>query len=88
MEDALQNTLQADVISEKRRDGQIAQQALMTFCGYSGLLGFSFVRDATELSLPEAYAVSGLSLATGPREAVQSNLASQTPSTPGSQPRP
>lgn len=88
MDATLTNVLQSDVISERRRDGIISQQALMGLVGFVTLMGYSFVRDATELSIPEAYAVSGLSLATGPREAAASNLGSQTPSTPGSTTRP
>jgi hypothetical protein len=43
------------------------------------LMDLSFVRDATEMSIPESYAVQGLSLSHTPREVAATNLAAQTP---------
>lgn len=71
--------LKAQMLSSLRQDELISRQGTMNHQIAAHLMDLTFIRDATELSIPEAYATAGLSLATGPREAVQSNLASQTP---------
>jgi hypothetical protein len=45
----------------------------------SHLMDLSFVRDACEMSIPESYAVQGLSMSHMPREAAALNLADRTP---------
>lgn len=71
--------LMAGMMSSLRQDDSVARQGVMNHQTAAHLMDLSFTRDATELSIPEAYATAGLSLATGPREAQATNLASQTP---------
>lgn len=79
MDNLVQLLLSIGALSSLRMDETVNRQAVMSFVAGSGLMFFTFVRDATEMSIPEAYAVSGLSLSTLPREAVGANLASGTP---------
>lgn len=73
--------LQMGALSAYRQDDNVARQGVMNHQVTSHLMDLTFVRDATEMSIPESYAVQGLSLAQGPREAAQTNLASGTPKT-------
>lgn len=79
MNEFLQSLLQAGALSSFRQDDSVARQGVMNHQIASHLMDLSFIRDATEMSIPESYAVQGLSLATLPREAQSLNLASQTP---------
>jgi hypothetical protein len=47
--------------------------------GQQNLLDMTIARDATEISIPESYAVQGLSMSQAPREAVAANTAARTP---------
>lgn len=75
--------LMAGMMSSLRQDDSVSRQGVMNHQNAAHLMDLAFIRDATELSIPEAYATAGLSLATGPREATQTNLASQTPKKEG-----
>lgn len=66
-------------LSSLRHDDAVARQGVMNHQTSAHLMDLSFVRDATEMSIPESYAVQGLSLSHTPREAVATNLASGTP---------
>ena len=66
-------------ISSFRQDEAVARQGVMQHQLNSGLLVLSFIRDATEMSIPESFAVQGLSAASLPRDAAGINLARQTP---------
>lgn len=79
MEQFLQVLLQAGALSSFRQDDNVARQGVMNHQVTAHLMDLSFVRDATEMSIPESYAVQGLSLSHLPREAQGINLSSQTP---------
>ncbi|MEM6363314.1 MAG: hypothetical protein AAF745_02725 [Planctomycetota bacterium] len=66
-------------LSSLRHDDAVARQGVMNHQTSAHLMDLSFVRDATEMSIPESYAVQGLSLSHTPREAQQANLAGITP---------
>lgn len=68
-------------LSALRHDDAVARQGVMNHQTSAHLMDLSFVRDATEMSIPESYAVQGLSMSHTPREAVAANLAAQTPPT-------
>lgn len=79
MDEFLQSLLQAGALSSFRQDDSVARQGVMNHQVAAHLMDLSFIRDATEMSIPESYAVQGLSLATLPRESQALNLAGQTP---------
>lgn len=79
MEEFLQVLLQAGALSSFRQDDNVARQGVMNHQVTAHLMDLSFVRDATEMSIPESYAVQGLSLSHHPREASAINLSDRTP---------
>ncbi len=79
MNEVLAGILQLGALSSFRQDDNVSRQGVMNHQIASHLMDLSFIRDACEMSIPEAYAVSGLSLATAPREAQALNLADRTP---------
>jgi hypothetical protein len=79
MDEFAAQVLKAGMLSSLRQDESVARQGVINHQTTAHLMDLSFVRDATELSIPESYAVQGLSLATTPRESQVLNLASQTP---------
>jgi hypothetical protein len=79
MEEFLQVLLQAGALSSFRQDDTVARQGVMNHQVTAHLMDLSFVRDATEMSIPESYAVQGLSLSHTPREAQSINLSDRTP---------
>jgi hypothetical protein len=81
MEEFLQVLLQAGALSAFRQDDNVSRQGVMNHQITAHLMDLSFVRDATEMSIPESYAVQGLSMSHLPREAQSLNLAAQTPKT-------
>jgi RES domain-containing protein len=66
-------------LSSLRHDDSVARQGVMNHQTSAHLLDLTIARDATEMSIPESYAIQGLSLSHTPREAVATNLASGTP---------
>lgn len=79
MNEFLSMLLQIGALSSFRADDNVARQGVMNHQVTSHLMDLSFVRDSVEMSIPESYAVQGLSLAHLPREAQGINLSSQTP---------
>ena len=79
MDALLQLLLGVGSLSSLRHDDAVARQGVMNHQTSAHLMDLSFVRDATEMSIPESYAVQGLSLSHTPREAIVTNLASDTP---------
>ena len=75
----LEMLLQIGALSAFRQDDNVSRQGVMNHQVTSHLMDLSFVRDATEMSIPESYAVQGLSMAHTAREAQSINLAAQTP---------
>ena len=71
--------LKAQMLSSFRQDDNVGRQAVMNNIVACHLMDLSFIRDATEMSIPESYAIQGLSMAHLPREAQGINLAAQTP---------
>lgn len=66
-------------LSSLRQDDSVARQGVMNHQTASHLMDLQFVRDSTEMSIPESYAVQGLALTTLPAQAAGMNLSSQTP---------
>jgi RES domain-containing protein len=79
MDEFLKSLLMTSALSSSRQDESVARQGVMNHQTAAHLMDLTFVRDATEMSIPESYAVQGLSLAHTPREAQSGNLASGTP---------
>ena len=61
MNESMQSVLLADVFASRRKHEAIERGALMNFFSSNQFCTLSFVRDATEMSIPESYAVQGLS---------------------------
>ena len=79
MDDFLAQLLKAGALSSFRQDDNVARQGVMNHQVAGHLMDLSFIRDACEMSIPESYAVQGLANAHTPRDAVNANLAAQTP---------
>lgn len=79
MNEFLTMLLQAGALSSFRQDDNVSRQGVMNHQSTAHLMDLTFVRDATEMSIPESYAVQGLSLSHLPRESQGINLSSQTP---------
>lgn len=75
----LAQLLAVGALSSFRQDDNVMRQGVMNHQIASHLMDLQFIRDATEMSIPESYAVQGLSLAHTPRESQAHNLASVTP---------
>jgi len=71
--------LKSSMLSAMRQDETVARQSVMNHQTSAHLMDLSFVRDATEMSIPESYAVQGLSMSQMPRESQALNLADRTP---------
>jgi len=79
MDEFATQMLKASMAGSLRQDEIVARQGVMNHQTAAHLMDLSFVRDSTEMSIPESYAVQGLSMAQAPREAQAGNLAAQTP---------
>lgn len=66
-------------LSSLRHDDAVARQGVMNHQTSAHMMDLSFVRDATEMSIPESYAVQGLALSQLPAQAAGMNLGAQTP---------
>lgn len=66
-------------LSSLRNDDTVARQGVMNHQTAAHMMDLSFIRDATEMSIPESYAVQGLALSSLPAQAAGMNLGSQTP---------
>lgn len=75
----LAQLMMAYALGAQRQDDTVARQGVMNHQASSQLATLSFIRDATEMSIPESYAVQGLSLSHLPREAQGINLSDRTP---------
>lgn len=69
MDEFAQQLLKIGAVSDLRQDAAVARQGVMNHQQAAHLMDLSFIRDATEMSIPESYAVQGLSMASGAREA-------------------
>lgn len=79
MNEFLAQLLQVGALSSFRQDDNVSRQGVMNHQTTAHLMDLTFVRDACEMSIPESYAIQGLSLAHTPRESQAANLAGQTP---------
>jgi hypothetical protein len=79
MNELMNALLGMGALSSLRHDDAVARQGVMNHQTASHLMDLSFVRDATEMSIPESFAVQGLSLSNLPAQAAGMNLSSQTP---------
>lgn len=79
MDEFAMQLLKMGAIGDLRQDSAVARQAIMNHQQAAHLMDLTFIRDATEMSIPESYAIQGLSLSTGARDAQAQNLAAQTP---------
>lgn len=71
--------LQVGALTSLRQDDNVSRQGVMNHQTASHLMDLAFIRDATEMSIPESYAVQGLALSQLPAQAAGMNLGSQTP---------
>jgi hypothetical protein len=71
--------LKASMLGSLRQDEIVARQGVMNHQTAAHLMDLAFVRDATEMSIPESYAIQGLSLSHAPREAQSLSLADRVP---------
>ena len=78
-ETLLGGLLAIGALSSLRADDAVTRQGVMNHQTASHLMDLTFIRDATEMSIPESYAVQGLALSTLPAQAAGINLGSQTP---------
>ena len=79
MNELMNALLGMGALSSLRHDDAVARQGVMNHQTAAHLMDLSFVRDATEMSIPESYAVQGLALSNLPAQAAGMNLGSQTP---------
>lgn len=79
MNELMNALLGMGALSSLRHDDAVARQGVMNHQTASHLMDLSFVRDATEMSIPESFAVQGLSLSNLPAQAAGMNLGGQTP---------
>lgn len=79
MNEFLAGLMQVGALGSLRQDETVARQGVMNHQQAAHLMDLSFIRDATEMSIPESYAVQGLALSNLPAQAAGMNLGSQTP---------
>lgn len=71
--------LKIQAVSALRQDENVARQGVMNHQIAAHLMDMAFIRDQTEVSVPEAYAMQGLSMAQGTREAQANRTAIHIP---------
>lgn len=79
MNELMNALLGMGALSSLRHDDAVARQGVMNHQTASHLMDLSFVRDATEMSIPESFAVQGLALSNLPAQAAGMNLGGSTP---------
>lgn len=62
MDTLLASILAVGALSSLRQDDSVARQGVMNHQAACHLMDLTFIRDATEMSIPESYAVQGLAL--------------------------
>ena len=70
MNELLASILMTTAISSMRHDDAVARQGVMNHQTTSHIMDLNFTRDAVEMSIPESYAIQGLSHASAPRDAM------------------
>ena len=78
-ETLISGLLAVGALTSLRADDSVTRQGVMNHQTAAHLMDLSFIRDATEMSIPESYAVQGLSLSTLPAQAAGMNLGAITP---------
>lgn len=79
MDQLLTAILGSSAISSLRQDETVARQGVMNHQTASHLMDLSFINAQTEMSIPESYAVQGLSLSNLPAQTAGMNTAVRTP---------
>lgn len=79
MDEFATQLLKVGALSDLRQDAAVARQGVMNHQQAAHLMDLSFIRDACEMSIPESYAVQGLSLAHTAREAQHNRTAIHVP---------
>ena len=79
MNELLAAILGIGALGSLRQDEAVSRQGVMNHQTAAHLMDLAFVRDHTEMSIPESYAVQGLQLSQLPAQAAGMNLGSQTP---------
>jgi len=79
MDEYASQLLKASMLSSFRQDDAVARQAVINHQTASHLMDLSFIRDATEMSMPESIAMQGMSYSHLPRESQGINIAAGTP---------
>jgi hypothetical protein len=82
MDEFAAQVLKSSMLGSLRQDETVARQGVMNHQSAAHLMDLVFIRDATEMSIPESYAVQGLASAHLPEKAAGMNLGAQTPKTP------
>ena len=75
MDNYLLQLLMTDALGAQRQDHNVARQGVMNHQVTCHLMDNVFIRDTTEMSIPESMAVQSMI----PREAQFANLADRTP---------
>ena len=75
----LAGLLAVGALTSLRADDSVTRQGVMNHQTAAHLMDLSFIRDATELSIPESYAIQGLALSSLPAQSAGMNLGSGTP---------
>jgi hypothetical protein len=79
MDEFATQLLKASMLGSLRQDEAVARQGVMNHQTAAHLMDLSFVRDATEMSIPESYAVQGLAMSQAPRENAALSAADRVP---------
>ena len=80
MDEFLLQLLKVNAIGSSRADENITRQGVMNHQVSAHLMDLAFVRDHTEMSIPESYAVQGLQQASASRDAMGLRTAIHVPS--------
>ena len=79
MDTFLNQILMIGALTSLRADDSVTRQGVMNHQTAAHLMDLSFIRDAVEFSIPEAYAVEGLKYASSTQQGLASNLAATVP---------
>lgn len=71
--------LGVSAIGSLRQDEAVARQGVMNHQTSAHLMDLAFIRDHTEMSIPESYAVQGLAMGHLPGQIAGLQTASQSP---------
>lgn len=79
MEEFLVSLLKLNALSSMRNDESVARQQVMNHGTTAHFMDMSFVRDAFEVGVAEAYAMQGLAMSQLPSQAAGMQLSDRVP---------